>query len=188
MAKDREDGSGDFSELIRAHGEKAYNFAYRLSGNEADAADLTQEAFARAFEHWRSYDKARSFEAWLFRILRNIYLDGVRLYAHSHTVSLDAPSPVDDSTWEDILPGSDPELGASTDRRESDELIQRALGAIAVHYRTAVTLCDIEGLSYEEIGRIMDCPVGTVRSRIHEGRRLIRKAYERLEKSGGKLQ
>lgn len=178
--------SEDFRELLRLWGEKAYNFAYRLSGNEQDAQDLMQEAFMKAYEHFSSYDRTRPFDSWLLRILHNIYLDGVRRYAHSHTVSLDAPSPVD-SPWKEILPGCEAEPGKDISRRETDEMVQKALNSVPIHYRTAVTLCDIEGLSYDEIGEIMDCPVGTVRSRIHQGRLLIRRAYESLEK-GGKLQ
>jgi RNA polymerase sigma-70 factor (ECF subfamily) len=177
-----------FPELIRLYGEKAFNFAFRLAGNEPDARDLTSEAFARAFEHFGSYDPSKPFDTWLLRILRNIYLDGVRLYSHGHNVSLDAPSPVEDSSWEEVLPGNDPELGSDIERKQTDAVVQKALNSVPVHYRTAVTLCDIEGLSYEEIGEIMACPVGTVRSRIHEGRKLIKQAYEKLEKSGGRIQ
>jgi RNA polymerase sigma-70 factor (ECF subfamily) len=182
------DPAGDFSELIRHCGEKAYNFAYRLAGNDQDARDLVQEAFSRAYSHFGSYDRSRPFDTWLLRILHNIYLDGVRRYAHGHTVSLDAPAPVEDSSWEEILPGADREPTEGLERRESDVLLQRALEEVPVHYRTAVTLCDIEGLSYDEISRVMACPIGTVRSRIHQGRTLIRKAYERLEKKGGRSQ
>jgi len=173
-----------FSDLIREHGEKAYNFAYRLSGNEHDAKYLVQGAYAKAYQHFESYDPDRPFDSWLCRILHNIYLDGVRLYAHGHSVSLDAPAPVEDSSWDEILPGRDPEPSAELTRKEEDVLLQKALNAVPVHYRTAVTLCDIEGLSYEQISEIMACPVGTVRSRIHQGRLLIRKAYEELEKGG----
>ena len=177
-----------FSELLRLHGEKAYNFAYRLAGNEADAKDLAQEAFARAFESFESYDRSQLFEPWLLRILRNIYLDGVRRYSHGHNVSLDAPAS-GDSSWEEILPAaSDPEPGSGQVRTENDAMAQRALNAVPVHYRTAVTLCDIERLSYEEIARIMSCPVGTVRSRVHQGRLLIRREFEKLEKSGKRVQ
>jgi RNA polymerase sigma-70 factor (ECF subfamily) len=177
-----------FSDLIREHGEKAYNFAFRLSGNEHDAKDLVQGAFVKAYEHFDDYDQSRPFDSWLCRILHNIYLDGVRLYAHGHSVSLDAPAPVEDSSWDELLPAPDAEPTAGLTRKEEDELLQKALNAVPVHYRTAVTLCDIEGLSYEQIGEIMACPVGTVRSRIHMGRTLIRKAYEELEKTGRKRQ
>jgi len=177
-----------FPELIRLYGEKAYNFAFRLAGNEPDARDLTSEAFARAFEHFSSYDPSKPFDSWLLRILRNIYLDGVRLYSHGHSVSLDAAAPVEGSSWEEILPGDDPELGSGIERKQTDELVQKALDALPVHYKTAVTLCDVEGLSYEQIGEIMACPVGTVRSRIHEGRKIMKETFEKLEKSGGRAQ
>jgi len=173
-----------FSELIRKCGEKAFNLAFRLSGNEPDARDLVQEAFVRAYAHFETYDETRPFETWLFRILHNVYLDGVRRFSHSRTVSLDAPAPVEDSTWEEIIPSDDPEPAAGMMRREADGLLQKALGLIPLHYRTAVVLCDMEGMSYEEIGKIMSCPVGTVRSRIHQGRQLLRQAFENLERGG----
>jgi len=72
-------------------------------------------------------------------------------------------------------------------RRESRDLVQRALERLPTTYRSAVTLCDVEGLSYEEIAKVMEVPVGTVRSRIHQGRLLLRRAYEELEKSGGRV-
>jgi RNA polymerase sigma-70 factor (ECF subfamily) len=173
---------GDFSGLIRECGERAYNFAYRLSGNEPDARDLVQEAFVRAWEHFGSYDASRPFETWLYKILHNVYLDQVRRYAHSHTVSLDAPAPREDTGWDELLPGTDPEPGSGMMRREEDVMAQRALDSLPAHYRAAVTLCDIEGLSYEAIGEIMSCPVGTVRSRIHQGRLLARKAFMQMQK------
>jgi RNA polymerase sigma-70 factor (ECF subfamily) len=180
--------AADFSELIRRCGEKAYNFAYRLAGNEQDARDLVQEAFARAYEHFGSYDRGRPFDSWLLRILHNIYMDGVRRYAHGHTVSLDAPAPIEDSSWEELLPGEAAHDALDMEKAQSAGLLQRALLSVPVHYRTAVTLCDVEGLSYEEISKIMACPVGTVRSRIHQGRVLVREAYEKLEGKGGKPQ
>ncbi|MEQ1920447.1 MAG: sigma-70 family RNA polymerase sigma factor, partial [Elusimicrobiota bacterium] len=90
-----------FADLLRQAGDKAYNFAYRLAGNEQDARDLVQEAFARALEHAGSYDPSRAFDSWLLRILHNIFLDGVRRLTYRRTVSLDAPTPVADSSWED---------------------------------------------------------------------------------------
>ena len=138
----------------------------------------------RAYTHFSSYDRTRPFDSWLLRILHNIYLDGVRRYSHNHMVSLDIHSPANGSAWEQVLPDQQAAPGDEIVRRETDEMVQKALNSTPVHYRTAVTLRDIEGLSYEEIGKIMGCPVGTVRSRIHQGRVLIRRAYEALEKEG----
>jgi len=173
--------------MIRRCGEKAYNFAFRLSGNEQDARDLVQEAFVRAWEHFGSYDKSRPFDTWMYKILHNIYLDEVRRYAHGHSVSLDAPPPREDTSWDELLPGTDPEPGSGMLRLEEDRLVQKALDTLAPHYRAAVALCDMEGLSYDEIGEIMSCPVGTVRSRIHQGRELVRQAFTRLQKTGARF-
>lgn len=177
----------EFAGLLRQAGDKAYNFAYRLAGNEQDARDLVQEAFARALEHVGSYDPARAFDSWLLRILHNVFLDGVRRLAHRSTVSLDAPTPVEDSSWEDILPAKELTAPDELIRRESIDMVQLALERLPTHYKAAIVLCDVEGMSYDEISRIMDVPVGTVRSRIHQGRLLARKAYEELERKGGRL-
>lgn len=177
-----------FADLLRQAGDKAYNFAYRLAGNEQDARDLVQEAFARALEHAGSYDPSRAFDSWLLRILHNIFLDGARRLAYRRTVSLDAPTPIEDASWEDILPAKDLSAADELIRRESIDMVQLALERLPPHYKAAVVLCDIEGMSYDDIARIMDVPVGTIRSRIHQGRVLARKAYEELERSGGRRQ
>jgi len=178
----------DFTELIQTCGEKAYNFAYRLTGNEQDARDLVQEAFTRAHKHFSAYDADRSFDSWMYRIMHNIFLDGVRRYAHTHTVSLDAPAPLEDRSWEEIIPGIEADPAQDLLNKERDGLLQKALDSLPIHYRSAVILCDVEGLSYDEIARIMSCPVGTVRSRIHQGRQLARDAYNALETRGRRLQ
>src|SRR6185436_3343082 len=98
----------DFSELVRRHAEKAYNFAYRLAGNEQDARDLVQEAFSHALKNFAKYDRNRPFEPWFNRILKNIFLDGVRKYERKHTISLDESSPLEDVSWVQIIPGNDP--------------------------------------------------------------------------------
>src|SRR4051812_22250518 len=87
------EGAPDYETLLQRCADKAYGFALRLSGNDADAQDLVQEAFARAFEHRDRYDPTRPFEAWLYRILHNIFLDSVRRYEYKHKVSLDAAPP-----------------------------------------------------------------------------------------------
>ena len=174
-----------FAGLIARAGDKAYNFAYRLAGNDQDARDLVQESFARALEHAGAYDQTRPFDSWLLRILHNVFLDSMRRHSHSRTVSLDAPAPVEDAGWADLLPGDEPSAADELILKESVDLLQRALARLPTTYRSAIALCDIEGLSYEDIAKVMEIPVGTVRSRIHQGRVLLRKAYEELERSGG---
>lgn len=178
------DRSDIFTFLIREYGEKAYNFAYRLTGNEPDARDLMQEAFARVLKHRQKYDPSRRFDAWLYRILHNIYLDSVRRYAHKHTVSLDAPTPVEGTHWDEIISSGEQQPVDAMIEKETDDLVQKALDSLPIAYKTAVVLSDVDGVSYERISEIMSCPIGTVRSRIHQGRLLLRKAFDRLQKGG----
>jgi len=163
----------DFAGMVQRCGEKAYNFAFRLAGNGQDARDLVQEAFSHAFRHLDKYDPTRPFEPWLNRILKNIYLDGVRRYAHKHTVSLDGASPLEGVSWENIIAGNDKTPAEKLDQEEINVMVQQSLNSLPIQYRMAVTLCDIENLSYERISEILGCPIGTVRSRIHQGRLLM---------------
>ncbi len=173
----------EFWTHVKRHGDKLYNFAWRLVGNESDASDLVQEALARAFEHRTRYDPNRPFDAWVGRILHNHFLDNTRRYERKNTFSFDAPidSP-DVSSFLDHLPGQDPNPMESVLKQERDAMIRRSLAELPPVYRAAVILCDIENYSYETMADMMDCPVGTVRSRIHQGRRLLRDSFARFEK------
>lgn len=179
--------SVDFSKLIARCADKVYNFAFRLAGNEQDARDLVQEAFSHALQHLDKYDTTRPFEPWINRILKNIYLDGIRRYAHKHTISLDGPSPMESVPWENLIPGRDATPAECLDEKDTNILVQRALNTLPIEYRTAVTLCDVEKFSYERISEIVGCPIGTVRSRIHQGRLLMRKAFEKLSYGGREI-
>jgi RNA polymerase sigma-70 factor (ECF subfamily) len=176
----------NFAALIKRCADKVYNFAYRLAGNEQDARDLVQEAFSHALQHIDKYDSNRPFEPWINRILKNIYLDGIRRYAHKHTISLDGPSPMEGVAWENLIPGVDATPAQEADEKEMNEIVQKALMTLPIEYRTAVTLCDIEKFSYERIAEVVGCPIGTVRSRIHQGRLLMRKAFEQIMYGGAK--
>lgn len=172
-----------FTQLIEEHGNRAYNFAYRLSGNASDAAELVQEAFYRAYKHHDRYDPDRPFETWLFQILHHVYLDTVKRAERRMTTSMDRENE-NESSLKELLPSPEAPLLDKLATKEQDHLVQRILNLLPVPFRAAVTLCDIEGLSYEEISAIMACPIGTVRSRIHEGRRRVRHAWNTLEQEG----
>jgi RNA polymerase sigma-70 factor (ECF subfamily) len=169
-----------FEELLREHCEKAYNFAWRLVGNEPDARDLVQDALMKAYSHFQSYDTSRPFGSWLIKILQNVYLDGLRRDARQHVISLDAPPVALGRSWEEILPHREPHPLDRLSQMENLDLIQQALKELPPHYRTALILCDMENLSYEAISKVMDCPIGTVRSRVHQGRLLLKEAFEKL--------
>lgn len=167
--------------LLREAGDKAYNFAYQLAGNDADARDLVQEAAVRAYENMARYDAARPFDTWLLTILRNVFVDWRRRARLRATEPLDA-GPGEGGLAE-YLSGPDLDPAESALRGESAADVQRALSALPEHYRAAVVLSDMEGLRYDDIAEVLDVPVGTVRSRIHMGRRLLKKFL--AERRGG---
>ena len=169
----------EFEKLVERTQRQAYNMAYRMTGNRDDAEDLTQEAYLRAYRSFDKYNRALPFENWFFRILSNLFVDGLRRKPKQAALSLDQP--MGDAGDGDYLlevadQESDPELLLLKD--VVDEKIQCALARLPKDFRTAVLLCDVKGLSYEEIAVVMHTSIGTVRSRIHRGRKLLRKYME----------
>ncbi len=158
-------GIPTWEEVARRHGRKIYNFAYRLAGNPDDAADLSQEVLLRVRRGLASYQPG-SFDGWLWRITRNAFLDGVRKRQRRPTV----PLPDDDRSLGTASPSPDEVLASI----RLGEDVQAALLKLPYDFREAVVLCDVVGLTYEEIAEAVDVPVGTVRSRIHRGRKLLR--------------
>ncbi len=154
-----------WEEVARRHGRRIYNFAYRLCGNPDDAADLAQEVLIRVQRGLTSY-RPGSFEGWLWRITRNAFLDQVRYRKRRAT----SPLPDDDRLGHAIAPSPD-EVLASVRLGED---VQAALLKLPYDFREAVVLCDVVGLTYDEIAEAVDIPVGTVRSRIHRGRKLLK--------------
>ena len=165
------DATGDrtsmpsWDELVRQHADRVYRLAYRLSGNRHDAEDLTQETFIRVFRSVKNYQPG-TFEGWLHRITTNLFLDMVRRRARIRMEALPDDYdrvPADEPNPEQIF--HDSRLGPD---------LQAALDSLPPEFRAAVVLCDIEGLSYEEIGATLGVKLGTVRSRIHRGRQALR--------------
>ena len=156
--------------VVRDHSARVFRLAYRLTGNTHDAEDLTQEVFVRVFRSLDSYVPG-TFEGWLHRITTNLFLDMARRRQRIRFEGLA------DET-ESRLGGSEPTPAQAFDDRHLDGDIHAALKALAPEYRAAVILCDIEGLSYEEIADTLDVKLGTVRSRIHRGRAQLRQALE----------
>jgi RNA polymerase sigma-70 factor (ECF subfamily) len=156
-----------WDEVVRTHSPRVYRLAYRLTGNRADAEDLTQEVFVRVFRALDTY-RPGTFEGWLHRITTNLFLDGARRRARIRFEALPEDA--------ERVPGRErsPEQAYADDNLDGD--VQRALDALPPDFRAAVVLCDIEGLSYEEIAATLGVKLGTVRSRIHRGRTLLRDA------------
>lgn len=159
-----------WEEVARVHGRRIYNFAYRLTGNADDASDLTQEVLIRVNRGLAGY-RPGSFEGWLWRITRNAFLDDVRRQKRRPTAPL--PEEVDRFAAHSS-PAPDQVLATV----QLGEDIQAALLELSFEFREAVVLCDIVGLSYEEISAAVAAPIGTVRSRIHRGRKMLKESLQ----------
>ncbi len=159
-----------WDEVVRQHADRVYRLAYRLSGNKHDAEDLTQDTFIRVFRSLASY-KPGTFEGWLHRITTNLFLDMARRRSRLRMEGLPEDS--------ERLPGGDPSPEHVYHATRLDPDLQAALDGLAPEFRAAVVLCDVEGLSYEEIGATLGVKLGTVRSRIHRGRQLMKATLEK---------
>ncbi|WP_329159293.1 RNA polymerase sigma factor SigE [Streptomyces anulatus] len=159
-----------WEEIVSTHSGRVYRLAYRLTGNQHDAEDLTQEVFVRVFRSLSTYTPG-TFEGWLHRITTNLFLDMVRRKQRIRFDSLG-----DDAA--ERLPSREPSPQQVFNDTHFDADVQQALDTLAPEFRAAVVLCDIEGLSYEEIAATLGVKLGTVRSRIHRGRSHLRKALK----------
>jgi RNA polymerase sigma factor (sigma-70 family) len=156
-----------------------FNFGYHLTYNEEDANDLVQETYMKAYRSIRSYTEGTNAKAWLFKILKNAFINEYRKKAKQ-------PAKID---YEEIINYQDTEDASYVEYVDlRQELFQGligdevtiALNALPVDFRTVILLCDVEGFTYEEIASITDIPIGTVRSRLHRARNMLKeklKAY-----------
>lgn len=161
-----EDPRPSFDEVVEHYGQKIYNTALRLTGNVDDAADLAQDVFIRVYHNLDRYEPG-TFDGWLYRITKNLFLDRVRRRGRMRM------EPLPEDEWR--VPVS-PEPGPADvlERRTLESSLERGLAVLATDFRLAVVLCDVEGLTYEEIAETTGWPLGTVRSRIHRGRKALR--------------
>ncbi|HHU08816.1 MAG TPA: RNA polymerase sigma factor SigE [Intrasporangiaceae bacterium] len=157
-----------WEEIVSEHSSRVYRLAYRLTGNVHDAEDLTHDVFIRVFRSLHTY-RPGTFEGWLHRITTNVFLDKMR---RKQRIRFDALT----DEWAARLPGRSPSPEQVYADTHLDSDIQEALNALPPSFRAAVVLCDIEGLTYEEVAEVLDIKLGTVRSRIHRGRAQLRTA------------
>ena len=173
-----------FEDLMKRTQKKVYNMAYRLSGNAADAEDLTQEAFFRAYRSFDSYEGDKPFENWILRIVTRLYLDLLRHRRRRvQTVSYDNPlhkdSGEDDLFFEQADDSANPE-SVLMDASLGEEL-EEALRSLPAEQRMVVMLADMEGVAYKDIAEMLDAPVGTIRSRLHRTHKTLRKKLAKWE-------
>lgn len=173
-----------FHDEFLPHIDALYNFAYHLAYNEEDANDLVQETYLKAYRFIDSYDAGTNAKAWLFKILKNAFINEYRKKSKQ-------PTKVD---YEDFIGYQDSDDRSSVEfvdlRQEifqgmiGDE-VTKALNSLPVDFRTVVLLCDVEGFSYEEIAKITDIPIGTVRSRLHRARNMLKEQLKTYAKTMG---
>lgn len=178
-------GLRDFEATALPHMEACFRLAMRLTGKREDAEDLVQEAYMRAFRFFHRFEPGTNFKAWIFKVLYNIFLNETRKRStKSETVA--SPNLEFLSERMSVRQGhqrsNDPERLAM--KSEMMEALQEALRKLPVEFRTVVHLADIEGCNYKEIASVVECPMGTVMSRLHRGRRLLREVLLRHQAEG----
>ncbi len=168
----------DFEKEAIPHMNALYNFALRMTGDADDADDLVQETYLKAFRFFDKFEKGTNAKAWLFRILKNSYINEYRKVKK-------APNRVDYDDIENFYENIKASEVKSSHLAEDvfgnllDDQISEAISSLPEDFRTVIILSDIEGFTYEEIADFVDCPIGTVRSRLHRARKML---YVRLHK------
>ncbi len=177
-AESVQQSASSWDEIVANHSARVYRLAYRLTGNRQDAEDLTQDVFVRVFRSLNTY-QAGNFEGWLHRITTNLFLDRMR---RKSKIRMDAFGEGQEERVESAE--TQPELAVHDANFDPD--IEAALARLPEEFRVAVVLCDIEGLSYEEIASVLGIKLGTVRSRIHRGRTQLRDTLAHRAPSQGR--
>jgi len=173
-----------FETEFHPHIRSMYNFAYRLTLDQDDAKDLVQDTYLKAYRFIDSFQKGTNAKAWLFRILKNSFINDYRKKSKE-------PSKVDYQEVEAYYNSDDVDRQITPDLRVESlsnmigDEISNALNALDVDFKTVIILCDLEGFKYEEMAKILDIPIGTVRSRLHRARMLLKEKLVDYAKSMG---
>ena len=175
-----------FAELAMPYMDPLYSAALRMTRNPADAEDLVQETFAKAYAAFHQFKPGTNLKAWLYRILTNTFINTYRK-KQREPKTVDGPEDVDDWFLYDRLGAQNVARSAEDDVLTNipDAEVKEALESIPENFRMAVLLADVEGFSYKEIAEIMDVPIGTVMSRLHRGRKALEKALYAVAKERG---
>ncbi len=162
----------DFEKEAIPHMDALFNFALRITGDRDEADDLVQETFLKAFRFFDKFEKGTNCKAWLFRIMKNTYINSYRKTSKE-------PDKIDyeevENFYENIKPSSTDSAHLEKEMYDNllDDELSNAIAALPEDFRTVIILCDIEGFTYDEIADFVDVPVGTVRSRLHRARKML---------------
>ena len=168
------DKTEEFEKLVELNCDALYRIAYRLAGNRNDAEDLLMEALTEAWESFRHFRLGTDFVRWVATIMTHTFLDWRRKNNHYEFVSLDEPREDDEGAEPVDLPEDSDDPESLAVKRAFWDAANKALNELPPEFKTVVVLVDMEGLSYEEAARALNCPIGTIRSRLHRARILLR--------------
>lgn len=171
-----DDRSWDFETAALPFLDALYNMGYRLTRNAEDAEDLVQETYLKAYKYYDKFQPGTNLKAWLFKILKNTFINGYRKRQNQPTKTDFADI---EGSFESLVSEEAPQSIKSPEEvaldQVLDEDVQTALDGLRDDYRMVVLLVDLEGFSYKEAANILDVPVGTVMSRLYRGRRALEK-------------
>jgi RNA polymerase sigma factor (sigma-70 family) len=173
-----------FNNEFLPHINSMYNFGYRLTLDRDDAKDLVQDTYLKAYRFIESFQKGTNAKAWLFRILKNSFINDYRKKSKE-------PAKVDYQEVETYYNSEEvdrqitPDLRVESLKDMIGDEISNALNSLDVDFKTVIILCDLEGFKYEEMAKILDIPIGTVRSRLHRARNLLKEKLSEYAKSMG---
>ena len=178
-AQDVEKKRKEFEELALQYMDSLYGVALRMTRDVTEAQDLVQDVFLRAYRFFDRFEKGTNFKAWLFKILKNVYINKYRresrmpqmvdVFGVEASNSLQISKTPENEVFDKLL----------------DDEITDAMDALPEEFRFAIVLSDLQGFSYKEIAEILDCPIGTVMSRLHRGRKLLRDSLYGYAKERG---
>ncbi len=173
----------EIERLIELHSDRAFAIARRMTGNDADAGDVVQEAFLRVLKYMKSYDPTQSFDAWLGQIIRNVYLTSAKLEARRRAVPLSQTSGEDEEglALEDRLPDPAPGPEREALAQDASERVHVALAQLPPGARMAVILADLEGMEREDCAKALGCSIAAFDVRLHRGRAQLRKLLSAAE-------
>ncbi|MBO6584996.1 MAG: sigma-70 family RNA polymerase sigma factor [Gracilimonas sp.] len=184
LTRDEKQKQKDFDEEIIPHMDALYNFALRLTTDPNDAEDLVQDTIVKAYRFFSSYEKGTNAKAWMFRILKNSFINNYRKTSKKPSqVDYDEVSSYYESIRAERTDTSD--LESLMFREMMDDDLSNALKRLPEDFRTVVLLCDVDGYTYEEIANMLDVPIGTIRSRLHRGRNLLKTELLEYAKTRG---